>query len=169
MELTEREAARRLDEQRAKTAPSAATTLSSMCRAQSQPAISPYVSTPTSFSAREKSKSVNYDEMWSHSFALRASEQHDLMSSHSSGKPAKKKSRGKTVSLQLEDDAISPALPLESPQHPTNELQQIAHSNIDMISARATRSEAVKKKTHRLNPTILPRKGQTVDAFNFTS
>ncbi|POM81312.1 Hypothetical protein PHPALM_736 [Phytophthora palmivora] len=165
MELTEREATRRMDEQRAKTAPTAVTALSSMIRAHSQPEFSPH--TPTmSFSAREKAPSINYDEMWSHSFALRTNQQNELIPLGIAEKhDKKKKKQDKVVLQQTKDDTV---LALGAEQS-IEQLHRIANSDLDLVSARATTSQTSRRKTHRLAQTVLPRKGQSIDMFNFTS
>ncbi|KAG1693424.1 hypothetical protein DVH05_023509 [Phytophthora capsici] len=161
MELTEREAARRTDEQRAKTAPTVTTALSSMFRAHSQPSFPPYVTPTMSFSARERCPSINYDEMWSHSFALQTNQQNELLPLGTVRKFEKKKKQAKVV-LQVEDEVSGTDQSLE-------ELQRIANSELDMESARATTSQAARRKTHRLAQTVIPRKGQSIVAFNFAT
>ncbi|KAE8995423.1 hypothetical protein PR003_g20146 [Phytophthora rubi] len=165
VELTEREASRRMDEQRSKTAPTAATALSSMVRAQSQPAFSPHVTPTVIFSDREKNPSINYDEMWSHSFALRTNQQHDLPL-HVGGNEKhdkKKKKQGKFIIQPSDGDAPT--------EQSVEQLSRIASSELDMVSTRAVNylTATSRRKTHRLPQTVIPRKGQSVDAFNFSS
>ncbi|KAG2818869.1 hypothetical protein PC118_g7549 [Phytophthora cactorum] len=163
MELTEREAARRMDEQRAQTAPTAATALSSMIRAHSQPAFSPLVTPTMSFSAREKGATINYDEMWSHSFALRTNQHNELPLGLVD---KKKKKQAKVVLQQTESEtALAPGS-----EESIEQLNRIANSDLDMVSAsRASTSQTTRRKTHRLAQTIVPRKGQSIDAFNFAN
>ncbi|EEY68741.1 uncharacterized protein PITG_19117 [Phytophthora infestans T30-4] len=165
MELTEREAARRTDEQRAQTAPAAATALSSMIRVRSQPAFSPHVTPTMSFSARDKGPNINYDEMWSHAFALRTNQHNDLTIGFVEKFDKKTKKLAKVVLQQTESETIVPSGTDES----IEQLHRIATSALDMVSARAATSQTSRKKTHRLGPTIVPRKGQSIDAFNFAS
>jgi hypothetical protein len=162
MELTEREATRRMDEQRAKTAPTAVTALSSMIRAHSQPAIPPHVTPTASLSAREKRTSINYDEMWSHSFALRASQHTDLLPL-GRGERHEKKKQTKVVFPPTGGESST------APGTESTELQRLANSELDMASARAANTQTARRKTHRLAQTILPRKGQSVDTFNFAT
>ncbi|KAG7385915.1 hypothetical protein PHYPSEUDO_000977 [Phytophthora pseudosyringae] len=164
MELTEREAARRMDEQRAKTAPTAATALSSMIRAHSQPAFSPHVTPTISFSAREKA--LNYDEMWSHSFALRTNQHNELLPLGTVDKYDKKKKKQTKVLLQQTEGK---AVLAPGADQSMEQLHRIANSDLDMVSARATTSKTSRRKTHRLAQTVMPRKGQSIEAFNFAS
>lgn len=166
MELTERETTRRMDEQRSKTAPTAATALSSMIRAHSQPAFSPHVTPTMSFSAREKGLSINYDEMWSHSFALKTNQQNERLPLGSGKKHDKKnKKQAKGVLHQTEDEAVLAS----GTEQSMEQLHRIANSELDMVSARTTNTQTAGRKTHRLAHTVLPRKGQSINTFNFSS
>ncbi|KAL3674096.1 hypothetical protein V7S43_000046 [Phytophthora oleae] len=162
MELTEREAARRTDEQRAKTAPTVATALSSMLRAHSQPSFPPHVTPTMSFSARERGPCINYDEMWSHSFALQTNQQNELLPLGTARKFEKKKKQANVVFQQAEDETHGTDQSME-------QLHRIANSDLDMGSARATTSQTTRRKTHRLAQTVIPRKGQSIAAFNFAT
>ncbi|KUF89871.1 hypothetical protein AM588_10006066 [Phytophthora nicotianae] len=165
MELTEREATRRMDEQRAKTAPTAVTALSSMIRVQSQPAFSPHATPTMSFTARDKGPTINYDEMWSHSFALRTNQQSELPFGFVDKIAKKKKKQVKGALQQTEGETgVAPGS-----EESIEQLNRIANSELDMVSTRATSSQTARRKTHRLAQTIIPRKGQSVDAFNFAS
>ncbi|GMF31603.1 unnamed protein product [Phytophthora lilii] len=158
MELTEREAARRLEEQRAKTAPTAVSALSSMIRAHSQPAFPPHVTPSVSFSDRENGPSINYDEMWSHSFALRTNQQHELLPLGVSENHDKRKKKQAAVALQQteqEDIAASADQSME-------QLQRIANSDLNMVSTRSTNGLTTRRKTHRLAQTSLYADGNHV-------
>ncbi|KAK1946936.1 hypothetical protein P3T76_000946 [Phytophthora citrophthora] len=161
MELTERETARRTDEQRARSAPTVTTALSSMIRAHSQPSFPPHVTPTMSFSARERGIPINFDEMWSHSFALQTNQQNELLPLGTARKFEKKKKQAKVV-LQADDEMSGTDQTME-------QLQRIANSELDMESARATSSQTTRRKTHRLAQTVIPRKGQSITAFNFAT
>ncbi|GMF18132.1 unnamed protein product [Phytophthora fragariaefolia] len=112
-----------MDEQRAQTAPTAATALSSMIRAHSQPVLPPHA-TPTAVFAREESSSIKYDEMWSHSFALKTNQRHDFPTTNNEKHDKNKKKSAKLVLLQTDDDILA--------EQTTEQLNRIASSELDM-------------------------------------
>uniref|UniRef100_K3XAB7 Uncharacterized protein n=1 Tax=Globisporangium ultimum (strain ATCC 200006 / CBS 805.95 / DAOM BR144) TaxID=431595 RepID=K3XAB7_GLOUD len=145
LELTEREAQRRLSEQRTQTAPTSLSSWYSIPRTQSQPSLS-----QDSPASARTDVPINYNEMWSASLKNSNQRQHkvDLLKSR------------KAADSTMGSGSLQPA---------SIDLERIAASNLEIRPRTlATQGDSSARKPHRLVASILPRPGQSMDSFNFT-